>query len=411
MVDRDFVRHLLDRNRRTLWLAALAIPALVLAGALLWKVPEWQTPNEVTDPKDRSELQNQFRRTGAEIILGGLALVGVFLVWRRVAASERTAAFSRDHVTTDRFNQAIEQLASPSPAITLGGIYTLERIARSSPNEDHWQVMEVLTAYVRENAPWSASDHRNGAATANGTSPVHGIPANVQAALAVLGRRDRSHETLEQRLDLAYTDLRGADLEKAQLQRADLTGANLQGARLGSARLDGATLEGAILADARLVGTHLGEARLRGANLAGAKLWDAQLAEADLQAANLEGALLGGADLRRARLWDAQLKGADFQGAKLDGAMGLPEVKEPPKPKPSPVPRAVPPVPAELSALPATPGRRSQTVVYLNRVMHERRRNDTANGHRNPPVEETKPVAAPEPAPEPTHWGTGDEDS
>jgi uncharacterized protein YjbI with pentapeptide repeats len=343
-----------------------------------------------------------------------LALVGVFLVWRRVAASERTAALSQDHATTDRFNQAIEQLSSPSPAISLGGIYTLERIARSSPNGDHWQVMEVLTAYVRENAPWSGADHRNGAATANGASPEHGVPPNVQAALAVLGRRDRSHETLEQHLDLSNTDLRGADLEKAQLQRADLTGANLQGARLGSARLDGATLEGAILVEARLVGAHLAEARLRGANLAGAKLWDAQLPEADLQAANLEGALLGGADLRGARLWDAQLKGADLQAAKLDGAMGLPEAKEPPKPKPSPLPRTVPPAPAELSALPATPGQRSQTVVYLNRVMHERRRIDNANSSRNRPVEAVNPrveQAPPVEAPEPVSWGTGDEDS
>lgn len=35
----------------------------------------------------------------------------------------------------------------------LGGIYALERIARDSPN-DHPQVVEVLTAYVRQHATW-----------------------------------------------------------------------------------------------------------------------------------------------------------------------------------------------------------------------------------------------------------------
>ncbi|WP_062294251.1 hypothetical protein [Nostoc piscinale] len=34
----------------------------------------------------------------------------------------------------------------------LGAIYTLERIAKDSA-KDHWTIMEVLTAFVRENAP------------------------------------------------------------------------------------------------------------------------------------------------------------------------------------------------------------------------------------------------------------------
>src|SRR6185437_5342840 len=53
---------------------------------------------------------------------------------------------------TDRFSKAIEQLGSKKLEIRLGGIYALERIANDS-ERDHWPVMEVLTAYVRENAP------------------------------------------------------------------------------------------------------------------------------------------------------------------------------------------------------------------------------------------------------------------
>jgi hypothetical protein len=36
--------------------------------------------------------------------------------------------------------------------VRLGGIYALERIARDSES-DHWAVMEVLTAFVREQPP------------------------------------------------------------------------------------------------------------------------------------------------------------------------------------------------------------------------------------------------------------------
>ena len=41
-------------------------------------------------------------------------------------------------------------------AIRLGGIYALERIAKDS-EKDHGPIMEVLTAYVRENAPRPAA--------------------------------------------------------------------------------------------------------------------------------------------------------------------------------------------------------------------------------------------------------------
>ncbi|MSQ06853.1 MAG: pentapeptide repeat-containing protein [Dehalococcoidia bacterium] len=234
----------------------------------------------------------------------------------------------------------------------------------------------------------------------------------MQAALAVLARRDCSGETLGQRLNLTATDLRGADLEYAQLQRADFTGANLKGARLGGAFMDSAILEGANLVDARLVGTHLVEARLRGAGLAGAKLWDAQLRGADLQAANLDGAFLGGADLSSARLWDAKLQGTDLQGAILDGAMGLPEGQEPARLKepvkatqmahpPAPITSSAP---AKLPAVSPITGRRSQTMVYLNGIAHGRRRggsNSSKDGVEDVPKAELEPVS----------WGTGDEDS
>lgn len=39
----------------------------------------------------------------------------------------------------------------------LSGIYALERIAQDS-KKDHWPIMEILTAYVRENAQWKGDD-------------------------------------------------------------------------------------------------------------------------------------------------------------------------------------------------------------------------------------------------------------
>ena len=123
----------------------------------------------------------------------------------------------------------------------------MERIARDSET-DHWPVMEVLTAYVRENAPWkensspsmqvasAASDKQ--APAEEEQSPPDDAPnprTDVQAILTVLQRRERSYEKEGQILDLRKTNLRTADLRHAHLEEADLRHAHLEEADLGEA--------------------------------------------------------------------------------------------------------------------------------------------------------------------------------
>jgi uncharacterized membrane protein len=125
------------------------VAPLVLA---LWKVPQWQVPAGVTIPIERAKLENQFRTTLAQIVLGVVLLTGLYFTWRRVQATERTVELKRRTVEvtqeqqiTERFTRAIDQLGNDKLSVKLGGIYALERIAKDSP-KDHWQVMEVLTA-------------------------------------------------------------------------------------------------------------------------------------------------------------------------------------------------------------------------------------------------------------------------
>src|SRR5215211_5252617 len=62
---------------------------------------------------------------------------------------------TRQGQITERFTRAIDQLGNESLEIRLGGIYALERIDKESPERTyHGTVMEVLTAYVRENSRW-----------------------------------------------------------------------------------------------------------------------------------------------------------------------------------------------------------------------------------------------------------------
>jgi hypothetical protein len=96
--------------------------------------------------KDRAEEIGRARTAFLAILAGALATVGAVFT----GLSYR---LNRAGQITERFTRAIDQLGSSELDIRLGGIYALERIARDSP-DDHPQVMEVLTAYVREHAPW-----------------------------------------------------------------------------------------------------------------------------------------------------------------------------------------------------------------------------------------------------------------
>ena len=302
---------------------------------ILWKVPKWQVSHAL-NIQDRLAAENAARQTLAQIIGGAVLLVGLFFTWanlniaqENIKITQDTATKSQDTATknlelaqegqiTDRFTKAIAQLGDEKMAVRLGGIYALERIAKGS-EKDHWPIMEVLTAYVRERVPWVPKDapsseghqpHQE-ALPAPPTPPLPKLAADIQAILTVLGRRSHTSEKgVAQRLDLTSTDLHGANLWGAQLQGAELRGAQLQGAILLEAQLQGADLWDA----------QLGGARLWDAQLQEASLWDAQLQAANFERAQLQGASLRGAQLQGASLWDAQLQGANFEGAQLQGA-------------------------------------------------------------------------------------------
>jgi hypothetical protein len=105
---------------------------------------------------------DDYRKTFAQIV-GGLALLaGLYFTWRNVSIAEEGRI-------TDRFTKAIDQLGANNSdgtkriEVRLGGIYALERLARDS-ERDHGPVMEILTAYVRQNSMWkgkhiSEEDH------------------------------------------------------------------------------------------------------------------------------------------------------------------------------------------------------------------------------------------------------------
>lgn len=308
---------------RELWLLWLLTTGAIVVGLLLWAAavePAWLLPDtHGLNPADRVKAQTDFRNT-LVTMLGGLAvlvgaIVGGFTLRetsrQNRAIQEQSRAvldLQRRGQVTERFTRAIDQLGSEKLDVRIGAIYALEQIARDSA-ELHWAIMEVLTAYLRDHAPFPST----------GDTPADAqrrrIPADHQAIATVIGRRRREQDPDDQWLDFHRTNLPGVRWGQARLERADLSEANLE-----RANLDGAQLQGA-----GLIGTHLQGANLRWAELESANLLEAQLKDANLWGASFFKAHLEGADFSNARgLTWAQLQfAADLSRANLPTDLAL----------------------------------------------------------------------------------------
>ena len=318
------------------------------------------------------------------------AILGVpFLIWRSVVAQKQVDVAEQSHIT-DRISKAVEQLGAekvvkyhrtnakgtklyedgpdgkpdfkkpifneetkPNIEVRMGGIFALERIGKDSP-DDHLQIMEILTAYIRENAPASSAENPSEPAPKRpkDTSDVAAMqsylfaltsyyrfggahwqwaetlkPRNdIQAAITVIGRRSADLRALEIttdtdgattpiRLDLRKTCLQGADMQAGQFDNARFDGSRMEATLLDRARLNKAELNWARLNGARLNKAELNEARLNEAELNWAALNKAELNRAALNKAELNGARLNKAELNEARLNGAALYKTDFTAA------------------------------------------------------------------------------------------------
>jgi Pentapeptide repeats (8 copies) len=245
-------------GKRTVRVLAAVVLFAVVVTLLLVFLNWYVTP---TKPSEKKDLVLAL----AQILAGTALLSGLYFTWR-------TLQVNREGQITERFTRAIDQLGSNELEIRLGGIYALERIARDS-ERDHWPIMEVLTAYVRQHAPWQPEEGQQGVEDATtekpeadsgdsrGESEPTEDPApdpDIQAIMTVLRRRTRYYGHGEpEPLDLQETNLSGANLSGANLTEASLSGAsllraNLWGASLSDANLSGANLSGANLSPSQL---------------------------------------------------------------------------------------------------------------------------------------------------------------
>lgn len=245
---------------------------------------------KITNVTEKANLINQYRTTLIQLIatfaqiFGGIAVgIGIIFAWGNFITA-------KEGQITERFTRAIDQLGSQNLEIRLGGIVSLERISNES-NKDHWSIMEILAAYVRNNSSVYAVRNKNvipismdiqaEESTKNRISDTRRLPVDIQKSLTIIGSHNTYTKPNIQKiffaLDLRDTYLQWAILSKADFELIDLMGADLKNALLREVNLKGAFLvganfQGAILQGANLQGVNLQGAILQGANLQGANL-------------------------------------------------------------------------------------------------------------------------------------------
>ena len=252
----------------------------------------------------------------------------------------------------------------PNLEVRIGAILALERLARNNL-DIHVQIMEILCAYIRENAPASGAknvatveiytDEKNGPLREDWKDRLEAFHAqlrrdiaglkpreDIQVVLTVLGRRNAQGRLQEARhnnpvltaefifdgpgfeslprlknglIDQAELEDWKAKRENYQGYRLDLRYTDLQGANLSNLNLNGALMEGVFLQ-----GSNLSKTQLQGANLGNSFFHGASLAEAQLQGVIFSNANLQGVNLAKAQLQCANLSGAQLQSAYLRGA-------------------------------------------------------------------------------------------
>ena len=234
------------------------------------------------------------------------------LTQQNIGLTQQNTKLTEERLITDRFSKAVEQIGSDKnkEEVILGGIYSLERIAKDSP-KDQWTIVEVLTSFVRKNSPIETENAQiKDKKVLQISNPMN---ITVEAALTVIGRRNAENDEINltsakksntinlSRVNLSRLDLGGSyfpgehgevDEVGGNLQRSNLMRSNLMGANLSATDLQGSDLRNTNLQGANLGGSNLSNTNLLGANMSNTHLEGTNLSKADLTGVNLDGAIL-----------------------------------------------------------------------------------------------------------------------
>jgi uncharacterized protein YjbI with pentapeptide repeats len=283
------------------------------------------------------------------------AIIGApFIVWRTLIARQQADVSQQTHLT-ELFTKAIEQLGAeketlneadisiriPNLEVRIGAILALDRIANDSP-KDYWRVIEVLSAYIRNNTrrgthaptldPPTRANILNVMASNEQKIQVWLLSVlqpstDIQLAIDVLGRRNPAGINYEKDLKLRV-DLSGANLRKVKFSRwyndergasdsvfvnIDFSSAQLDGCHMVCADLSGCVFERASMVGTNCLGAKFRRSRIHEAKIDGATFTGAEMLEVDVQACSGIGAIFNEAVLTGGGFANNGFEASDFE--------------------------------------------------------------------------------------------------
>ncbi|KNX43076.1 Pentapeptide repeats (8 copies) [Roseovarius tolerans] len=191
-------------------------------------------------------------------------------------------------VASDITDQQLEEwkhvsLTEPNIEVRIGAIYALERISQDSAR-DHIQIMEILCAYVRQNAPKSTAIPFDISGLEYRPEIYKRLPGaseprvDIQAAISVVSRRKNKRIEREKRRKYRI-DLRGCNLQNADFGAGNWRDAIFDGSVLDQANLASSDFENASFAQCSFENTHFTSASLDDVSASGAKFRFIQISE------------------------------------------------------------------------------------------------------------------------------------
>jgi uncharacterized protein YjbI with pentapeptide repeats len=344
------------------WLFTLAIIAFLAFVIACWVFPKLllaDHTSSITAGKDQAELEDKYRATVAQV-LGGAALAFVFAA--TLLKDRETLDQGKVQLANQQFVEGAKLLkedVGPSAA----GVNALGQVAATQAKYQA-PVVTTLVSFIKSGRP-AESD----------TSAPGRIPANIQAALSVIAKRDQSSDEKIGSADKMYRQDGGSFLRlnfyraylvgarfaglgsatafrNVNFQAASLYGADFHGLDLSNTAFDGSWMadwdafgdkwdddntpkdknyiaakhlftvnfEGAKLIQAGFDNVGMGGANLVDTDLAGASFYRANLSRADLTGTkNIKGASFEEATLTNAVFAKRDLNGVNFKKAVLNG--------------------------------------------------------------------------------------------
>lgn len=267
---------------------------------IIFYFPKIQTKkfraNKNYDPLEVAKLENEYRKTMAQIIGGTVILVGLYFTWQQITLTNKQLNISYEGQISERFTRAIDQLGSEKLEVRVGGVYSLGQVGNFSKN-DHLAVLQTLSSFVREHAknkkliPYKRPENtiiidiKPGKKVYKGNLILKETPrlrADIYAALNVIKRRKEEYRKEERNtLNFGKVDIRGADLSEGHFERSIFCFSNLRKVKFLKTHLENADLRYTSLHNTDFTGAYLNgtdfsysvlhDANFNGVNLSMAK--------------------------------------------------------------------------------------------------------------------------------------------